>query len=157
MGVVSIVLPCVMLLLMGCEERTQETEIDTLASEPVLEQDPVRYTRGLKLYQQNCAACHGKQGEGALNWQQRDANGQYRPPPLNGSGHTWHHPMSVLVDIINNGTQRLGGNMPPWKGKLSNEETQDILFWVQSQWRNEIYAAWYKNNQEIIRNRSSDR
>jgi hypothetical protein len=52
--------------------------------------------------------------------------------------------MYILVDIIKNGAQRLGGNMPLWKGKLSDKQIHDILYWVQSQWPTEIYAACYK-------------
>lgn len=145
-------------VLAGCSEEQQGDAVSVQESAGVqLKQDAVRYTRGLKLYQQACAACHGKQGEGAPNWQQRDADGTFLPPPLNGTGHTWHHPMHVLVDIINNGTQRLGGTMPAWKDELSDEQIQDILFWVQSQWPRELYAAWYRNNQEVIGNRGQTR
>jgi mono/diheme cytochrome c family protein len=147
--------------LVACEGQQQQPG-DALVSVhastgPELKQDALRYTRGLKLYQQTCAACHGKQGEGAANWQQKDADGKFLPPPLNGTGHTWHHPMYMLMDIIKNGTQRLGGNMPPWKGTLSDKQIQDILYWVQSQWPTEIYAAWYNNNLEVIRNRATAR
>jgi len=117
----------------------------------VLTSDPVRYTKGLELYQQNCAACHGRQGEGAVNWQKRDEQGQYRPPPLNGTGHTWHHPKQVLMDIIQNGTKRLGGNMPAWKETLPDAQIEDILYWLQSQWPKEIYQVWYQNNREVLR------
>ncbi len=62
--------------LLACSEQQQQQAADTnvvaqVSSEPELQQDPVRYTRGLKLYQNTCADCHGKQGEGAPNWQQR--------------------------------------------------------------------------------------
>lgn len=154
-------LPVILLFLglVACsDEQASSAPPEVPASTtPVLQMDAVRYTRGLKLYQQTCAACHGRQGEGAPNWQQRDAQGQFLPPPLNGTGHTWHHPMAMLVDIINNGTQRLGGNMPPWKDKLTATQIQDILFWVQSQWPPEIYAAWYNYNQEVLRSKALKR
>lgn len=145
--------------LVACsDEQHSSLPVEVASSTTaVLAKDAVRYTRGLKLYQQTCAACHGRQGEGAPNWQKRDVDGKFLPPPLNGTGHTWHHPMAMLVDIINNGTQRLGGNMPPWKDKLSDAQIQDILFWVQSQWPPEIYAAWYNNNQEVLRNKALKR
>jgi mono/diheme cytochrome c family protein len=148
------------LSLVGCEEQqltNGEMNSVQASTGPELKWDALRYTRGLKLYQQTCAACHGKHGEGAPNWQQKDADGKFLPPPLNGTGHTWHHPMYMLMDIIQNGTQRLGGNMPPWKGTLSDSQIQDILYWIQSQWPTEIYAAWYNNNQEVIRNRATTR
>ena len=76
-----------------------------------------------------------------------DANGKFPPPPLNGSAHAWHHPQSVLVDTIRNGTAKLGGNMPAWKDKLSNEQINDIIAWFQSKWSDEIYSAWYEMDQ----------
>jgi len=146
-------LTLLLLFIVGCSDESQQAgsveTSTTVTVEPVLKTDPVRYTRGLKLYQQTCGACHGKQGEGAPGWQQRDKQGKFLPPPLNGSGHTWHHPKAVLLDIINNGTLRLGGNMPAWKDKLSDDQIEDILFWVQSQWDKEIFQAWYSNNQAV--------
>jgi len=143
----------VVLLLNACTEQapaTSDKEINNQQEESkvILKPDPARYTKGLGLYQETCAACHGQQGEGAMNWQKRDEKGQSKPPPLNGSGHTWHHPKRVLVDVIRNGTMRLGGNMPPWKDKLSDNQIEDILYWLQSQWPIEIYQAWLRNNIE---------
>ena len=109
--------------------------------------DFAQISRGGKLFRQNCAVCHGKQAEGAPNWQKMDADGKYPPPPLNGSAHAWHHPKSVLVDTIKNGTAKLGGNMPAWKDKLSNEQINDIIAWFQSKWSDEIYSAWYEMDQ----------
>jgi len=143
-------------LLSACSDETSGGDVVgksvNIPIEATLKQDPVRYTKGLKLYQQTCAACHGAQGEGATGWQLRDKDGKFLPPPLNGSGHTWHHPMAVLLDIINNGTQRLGGNMPAWKEKLTHEQILDILFWITSQWDREIYQAWYNNHLAVQQN-----
>jgi len=144
----------VILLLNGCSEQVPVNSAHNVSSQNEesnvrLKTDPVKYTRGLELYQKNCATCHGKQAEGAVYWQNRDENGQYKPPPLNGSGHTWHHPKHVLMDIIRNGTMPLGGNMPPWKDKLSDSQIEDILYWAQTQWPKEIYQAWFRNNKEV--------
>ena len=69
-------------------------------------------------------------------------------PPLNGTGHAWHHPQKVLIDVIKNGTARLGGNMPPWKDRLSDQEIEDIIAWFKAQWPDELYAAWDRMNRE---------
>ena len=144
-------------ILMACEQ--QETELVPVITQSDQESvrlasDPQRYTRGLKLYQQHCAACHGRQGEGAPNWRERDAEGHYKPPPLNGSGHTWHHPQRVLMDIIRNGTIRLGGKMPAWKDTLTDDEIKLILYWSKAQWPKELYEAWWRNNQEVMRHQN---
>lgn len=106
--------------------------------------DFLQMKRGGLLYQQYCAHCHGENAQGAGNWQMRDAAGRMPAPPLDGTGHAWHHPEKVLIDVIQNGTRRIGGNMPPWKDKLSKAQIHDVIAWFQSKWSDEIYAAWYR-------------
>lgn len=98
--------------------------------------------KGGKLFSQNCASCHGPLGQGQPGWYKPDAQGKYGPPPLNGTGHTWHHSTKILVEIIRSGTGALGGNMPAWKDKLSDEEIHTILEWIKAQWPDNVYAAW---------------
>ena len=129
------------------EEQAVSTSSKTDKSASIRTMDFAQITRGGKLFQQNCAVCHGKQAEGVSDWQKMDANGKFPPPPLNGSAHAWHHPHKVLVDTIKNGTAKLGGNMPAWKDKLSDDEINDIIAWFQSKWSDEIYSAWYERNQ----------
>ena len=107
------------------------------------EVDPVEYSRGQKLFLENCSACHGKQAEGAENWRKPDKNGKNPAPPLNGTGHTWHHSSKSLTNTIKNGTAKIGGNMPAWKDKLSESEIKLILTWIKAQWPDELYTAWY--------------
>ena len=101
------------------------------------------FTSGQRLFLINCAACHGKHGEGAPNWRKPDKDGKNLAPPLNGTGHAWHHSNQSLTNTIKNGTAKLGGNMPSWKDKLSNSEIKLILVWITAQWPDEIYTAWY--------------
>ena len=105
--------------------------------------NPVHYSQGARLYQLNCAKCHGKDAEGNKDWRRLDENGKNPPPPLNGNGHTWHHSNKSLFNTIKNGTAKIGGNMPAWKDKLSNHEIKLILTWITAQWSDEIYTAWY--------------
>lgn len=111
--------------------------------------DFAQVARGGSLYQQNCAQCHGVNGEGAPNWRQRDANGMFPPPPLNGSGHAWHHPKAMLQYVIANGSPG-GGNMPAWKDELSSGQINDIIAWFMSKWPDEVYQAWYTRNQRAV-------
>jgi len=104
--------------------------------------DPEMIARGGRLYREHCARCHGERGEGAPNWRQRGPDGKWPPPPLNGTGHTWHHPLAALRMTIRNGTLAMGGSMPPWKGKLSDEDIDAVIAWFQSQWPDEVYEAW---------------
>ncbi|NNG13559.1 MAG: cytochrome c [Gammaproteobacteria bacterium] len=114
---------------------------------PTRSHDTAQITHGAAVYKQNCAACHGENGEGAANWRQRDANGQFPPPPLNGSGHTWHHPLGALRYTIRNGTKAIGGSMPGWKGKLSDADIDAVIAWFQSKWPERAYIAWYNIDQ----------
>jgi mono/diheme cytochrome c family protein len=106
--------------------------------------DTKKIKSGRQLYLKNCTVCHGIYAEGAPDWQKRNPDGTFPAPPLNGTGHAWHHPHEALVDTIKHGTIRLGGNMPPWKDRLSDQEINDIIIWFQSKWPDELYQAWQR-------------
>jgi len=101
-----------------------------------------QFVNGGKLFRKNCAVCHGELGQGSPNWQRRGSDGKYPAPPLNGTGHTWHHSIPALTRTIRDGTMHIGGSMPPWKEKLSDQEIADILAWIILQWPEEIYKIW---------------
>jgi len=109
--------------------------------------NPEQLARGAVLFKQNCAVCHGEEGEGAANWQKRNADGKFPPPPLNGLGHTWHHPTAVLKYTINNGTGKIGGNMPAFKDKLTVSQIDAILAFIQEKWPEPLYEAWYRTDE----------
>lgn len=99
-------------------------------------------SQGGRVFQENCASCHGKQANGAPNWKQMGADGKYPPPPLNGTGHAWHHPLNMLFHVVKNGSPGGQGAMPAWKEKLSDDEIVAAIAWFQSKWPDEIYRAW---------------
>jgi len=112
----------------------------------VREVDFAKVAHGARLYQMNCAECHGSSAQGAPNWRERDADGMFPPPPLNGTGHAWHHPKKMLHYVIANGSPGGQGNMPAWSDKLSDEEIEAIIAWFQSKWPDQVYTAWYRMN-----------
>src|SRR3546814_12649337 len=59
--------------------------------------------QGKAIYANNCAACHGEALQGQPNWRERMSNGRLPAPPHGKSGHTWHHPDALLVDMVKNG------------------------------------------------------
>lgn len=97
-------------------------------------------TLGERVYQANCASCHGANGEGQPNWQSRRADGTLPAPPHNASGHTWHHPDEVLLDIIRRGGQAVYGGtgltsgMPPFGERLTDAEIEAILAYLKTLW-----------------------
>lgn len=98
--------------------------------------------RGLAIYENNCASCHGKAGESVDTWRQKQANGFYPPPPLNGSAHSWHHPMPFLKYQIANGGIANGGYMPAFGQTLTEQQIDDVIAGFQSFWNDEIYQVW---------------
>lgn len=111
---------------------------------PIIELDPKRIEAGKVLYQDNCASCHGVKLEGAKNWQtEKDPDGQNLAPPLNGTGHTWHHSDALLFNIIKYG---IGKFVKDYKGKmmgvgdnLTNDEIDDILVYIKSYWKKDVF------------------
>jgi len=97
-------------------------------------------------YSSNCASCHGPLAQGAANWHVPDKNGNYPPPPLNGTGHAWHHKKEVMTRIIKKGGKPTGGVMPAFETKLSDTDINSIIAWLQSHWPEEIRETWKKNN-----------
>ena len=100
--------------------------------------------QGKPLYERNCATCHGPQGQGDPNWRQKNADGSFKPPPLNGTAHTWHHPAGDLMATIMNGSSPGTGNMPAWRDILTPKQVASIIAYFQEFWPDEIYAEWYR-------------
>ncbi len=98
--------------------------------------------QGEQIFKQNCASCHGQNAEATPNWKQTDANGNYPPPPLNGTAHAWHHDIELLRKTVREGGQRLGGVMPPFKDKLSTVQIDQAIAYFQSKWPDDLYAKW---------------
>ena len=98
--------------------------------------------QGNSLFTMHCAECHGKFGESIPQWNQPDADGYYPPPPLNGTGHTWHHELALLRRIIREGGFKTGGRMPAFSEKLSNAEIDSLIAGFQSRWPDDIYRKW---------------
>lgn len=97
---------------------------------------------GAEVYQNNCISCHGINARGTADWKTPLANGAYPPPPLDGTAHTWHHPLSQLRRTIKEGNIRLGGQMPPFGDKLTAEETDAVIAYFQSLWSRRVYRTW---------------
>lgn len=103
---------------------------------------------GRKVYANNCAACHGAQLEGQPDWRVRQANGRLPAPPHDETGHTWHHPDAVLIDITKNGlvpgvTAPPGyvSDMPAYGKLLSDRDILAVLAYIKSTWPERALAA----------------
>lgn len=94
----------------------------------------------------SCAVCHAEDGSATSEWRTPDPAGNYPPPPLNGTAHTWHHPLDMLDHTIANGGMEYGGLMPGFAGTLDKSERLAIIAWFQSLWTDDIYARWSEIN-----------
>lgn len=102
--------------------------------------DAALVARGEALYARECAACHGAQLEGQADWRKRRADGKLPAPPHDESGHTWHHPDTVLFAITKHGLvppyapKAYASDMPAYAGKLSDDEIWAVLAFIKSKW-----------------------
>ena len=132
-----------MLVITACSEAPAPG--DDPRADP---RDPSKVAPGGRVYVQNCAACHGEKLEGQRDWRARLPNGRLLAPPHDESGHTWHHPDSVLFVITKNGLvppyapKDYQSDMPAFGGKLSDEEIWAVLAYIKSHWTSrEVLAA----------------
>ncbi len=98
--------------------------------------------QGESLFRQNCADCHGQNAESTPDWKKTDADGNYPPPPLNGTAHAWHHGMELLRRTIREGGVKIGGQMPAFEGVLDSDEIDSVIAYFQSKWGDDIYQRW---------------
>lgn len=119
--------------------------INDTAIPPVPTLNSDRVAQGAALYAQNCAGCHGANLEGAPDWKRSLADGSLPPPPHDSSGHTWHHPDSLLIDIIaNGGDPAYNSKMPAFNDKLTEDEMAMILDFVKCKWgKDEREFQWW--------------
>ena len=97
---------------------------------PELEKTALGYDpqRGAQVYEQNCAACHGSNGQG-----QRDLNGKLVFPPLWGpNSYNWGAGMAR----VNTAASFIKANMPMGQGgTLTDQEAWDAAAFIDSQER----------------------
>jgi mono/diheme cytochrome c family protein len=103
---------------------------------------PEHVARGAVVYAENCAVCHGPNGEGTKNWRQRTPDGKFPPPPIDGTAHAWHHPIRILGLQIKFGAPGGRGSMPGFADKLTDQQIVDVIAWFQDRWPDKTYAAW---------------
>lgn len=95
---------------------------------------------GQILYEENCASCHGINGEGQYpdDPYKIDESGLAGAPPHDVTGHTWHHPDQVLIATVYNGQNLPNFHpMPAFKDKLSIDEIISVIAYIKTWWGTE--------------------
>lgn len=116
--------------------------------------DASQIADGRSLYVTYCASCHGLNLEGQPNWKRPLPNGMMPAPPHDATGHTWHHPDSLLFQITKYGGQSIASpgyvsGMPAFGNQLTDRQIWAILAYIKSTWPPEIREA-----QEAVNRRS---
>ena len=120
-------------ILAGCSSGEKEKNLE------------LNIALGEDVFNKNCISCHGSKGVGlAKDWKVKDENGNYPAPPLNGSAHTWHHSPSDLLYTINKGGGEMGGMMPGFEQRLSEEKKLALIDYIYSLWPSEIQSKYDK-------------
>ena len=105
--------------------------------------DPELVALGAAVYEQHCAACHGRELEGEPDWRRRKADGTLPAPPHDATGHTWHHSDELLFRLTRDGLGVIAGEdyrtaMPAYRGILSDREIWSVLAYIKSRWPADI-------------------
>ena len=105
---------------------------------PITIDSKLMINRGKIAYENNCASCHMINLVGVENWKGVDKDGHQKAPPLNGTGHTWHHDDKTLHSIIKYGLAKLvegyEGKMRGFEESLSDKEIDSVLAYIKSYW-----------------------
>lgn len=111
-----------------------------------------RIEQGRKVYDAQCASCHGARGEGQPDWERPNAAGERPAPPHDRSGHTWKHSDAMLYRIVAEGwrdpfnkTQRQ--TMPAFAQTLSPDEIRAVVDYLKTLWTPEQRAFQRKENE----------
>ena len=99
-----------------------------------IKRDPTLMRRGAKLYEDHCAECHGKQGQGAA----------HAYPPLVGNRAVTMDMPANLVRVVAYGGYLpcTGGNprpygMPPFSYQFDDNEIAEVLSFIRGSWGND--------------------
>lgn len=99
---------------------------------------PAQMESGEKLYKGSCVACHELDGSGAPRIY----------PPLPGNANLQSADPASAIKIVLDGAETLTtprapntGSMPPYAGKMSDQEVADVVTYIRNAWGNTAPAV----------------
>jgi mono/diheme cytochrome c family protein len=131
-------------MLLGCTDSGSPRSASAFES-PANPRDAKQVAQGRELYSTHCASCHGIELQGEAGWRQALPGGGYPAPPHDGSGHTWRHGDTQLLEAVKVGGAASAGpdqksNMPGFEGLLSDGEIWAAIAYIKSHWPQELLA-----------------
>ena len=153
---------CVATIILGmflCSLLSQPTIGQSNSKFTIPFKDKIAVKIGKKIYQQNCASCHGISLEGQVGWQDQIIEGKRLAPPHDETGHTWHHPDEVLFNMTKYGLEALIGrdypnNMPIYEDILSDGELLAVLAYIKSTWSQRVIKIHDQINENHTANKN---
>ena len=110
---------------------------------PITRDSTLMIARGKIIYKSYCVSCHQVNLIGAENWKGVDEDGHRKAPPLNGTGHTWHHDDASLHNIIKYGLAKIvknyDGKMLGFEDNLKDKDIDSVLSYMKSFWPDDVY------------------
>lgn len=107
---------------------------------PTATADPA--VAGGRLFELNCAECHGPAGEG---------HAIPSAPALDSTEHAFHHPDWELRQFITNGKVSFGPvDMPAFGDKLSEQEIGLVIAYLKSLWTEGARQFQESVNQRLV-------
>ena len=110
---------------------------------PITRDSTLMIAKGKIIYENNCVSCHQVNAIGAENWKNLDEDGHRKAPPLNGTGHTWHHDDATLHNIIKYGLAKLvknyEGKMLGYEDNLKDKDIDSVLSYIKNFWPDNVY------------------
>ena len=148
-------------LVCACSVGTLLLLAQKVTAEQIPYTDKTRVTAGQAVYEQNCAACHGKNLEGQFNWQKRNSDGYLPAPPHDETGHTWHHPDALLYKLTKYGFAAMIGSdykvsMPIYDDVLKDKEIIAVLSYIKSTWPVDVRQIHDKINADYKLNNAME-
>lgn len=118
----------------GCSKGSQ-TATTTTTTATSATQAPVKTAavNGATVYQTNCSSCHGADGAGSPGAFPPLA---HNPFVTGAAGAVIHVVKNGLSGPVKIGTQTYNGQMPAWKGTLSNDQIAAVLTHIRTSWGN---------------------
>jgi mono/diheme cytochrome c family protein len=93
---------------------------------------------GATVFSANCAGCHGAAGAGQPGVFPPLANNPYVTGDAKEVIHTLNYGLNGAIKV---GSASYNGQMPAWKGNLTDQQIADVITYIRSSWGNKASAV----------------